>query len=106
MKINVPSDRRRSLSVPCSPSLLQVNPSIYETELKELRGLAWLLARHKTSLDSRDLNYLERQRKRHKTEVSITNQVFRMVCHDMHISICMGHTEADLWQCPHTANSR
>lgn len=50
--------------------LLQVDPAIYAADVKDLRGLAWLLARHKLSLESRDLNHMEGQRKRHRTEVS------------------------------------
>ena len=49
----------------------QVDPVIYTTPLKELHGLAWLLARHKISLDRREFNHLERQKKRQKNQVGV-----------------------------------
>ena len=51
-----PSDR--------PPLLLQVDPSVFD-DPKELRGLAWLLARHKLSFDHRhDGSIQDGQRKR------------------------------------------
>lgn len=61
-----------SRSLPCG---WQVDPAIYDTPLKDLIGLAWLLARHKLSLDRHlEFNHLERQKKRKKNQVGVPVQ--------------------------------
>jgi len=55
------------VSIGSFPPTLQVDPSVFDANPKDLRGLAWLLARHKLSLNHRhDGSILDGQRKRQK----------------------------------------